>query len=206
MLSYFEVKKLPVVVIDNFYNHNDYSRIWNDIKFLLFDASSLSGPSDTNSAYNIDEQGNTVFLKSNKGVFIDNLFTDRNMSGILTANRKVFEHTLQERLIDYHSFFDYLRLTNIDHTLLSYYENGDFYDYHHDESLITILSWFYYKPKCFKGGNLFLEDAVVECLDNRVVFFPSILNHKVENVELVDKESTSIPGRITISQFTGLSL
>lgn len=207
VLEYYEASQLPIVVIDNFYNDQEYRKIWKELNFLLSDKNRLHDPAQTGSAYDVDERGNYIYKKQNKAVFLDELYNDRTMSFILNANRKVFQSDIQKTLRECHKIFEYLALTNMDNTLISYYENSDFYDYHFDTSVFTFITWFYQKPKAFTGGELSIEgENRIDCLDNRLVIFPSILHHKVEQISLSEQTDFDIPGRITMSQFTGLTL
>ena len=71
--------------------------------------------------------------------------------------------------------------TNQHYTQLVYYENNDEYKSHRDCAQFTVLNWFYRKPKKFSGGNLYFEDfdLEIECLNNRTLIFPSVINHAV---------------------------
>lgn len=201
-VQYQEILGLPVVIIDNFYDDEEYKRIWLELDFLLNDKDRLLNPIESGSAYDIDENNEKVYLKSNKALWLDQLYADRNMSYILGINRKIFWDEIAKELPKTHTFFRYLSASNGDSTLISYYENADYYDFHEDKALITCLSWFYKKPKKFSGGTLYLEEDVkVECKDNRLIMFPSCIKHSVEPVSMPKEFENSVNGRITMTQF-----
>lgn len=199
-LSFYEVKKLPVVMIDNFFDPIACEKIWQELCFLH---SNLLPPDLTAAAWKIDENGNKIALKSNSGAFLDGVYNDRNFSFILKENRKLFQSDFVEKLIDEHVIFRHIAICNSDTTLINYYENSDYYDYHHDMSRITALSWFYKKPKAFSGGELIFEDdsLTIECLHNRMVIFPSVIKHKVCPVKVSENFIGENYGRYSMAQF-----
>jgi hypothetical protein len=206
--NYYEISGLPIVVFDNFYDKDCCDKIWQELCFLNNDDEKLYSAEQTGSAWNIDENGEKVFLKKNKGVFLDELYgQNRNFSNILKCNRKLFSHEVMNFLIDKHMYFRYLREINFDVTLVQYYEKSDYYDYHTDTSVITFINWFHKKPKSFTGGNLLIENQLsVECGYNRVVVLPSILSHSVEETSVSQDLLGKNFGRYSISTLTGIKL
>jgi Rps23 Pro-64 3,4-dihydroxylase Tpa1-like proline 4-hydroxylase len=197
-VKFREVCQLPVIIIDNFYTEEECESIWQELCFLN-SGNKLLESDKTGSA--TDDDGN--ILKKNKGIFLDQAYKIRKFSSILTLNRKIFEvsNDLSEKI----SFFKYLKNSNYDATLIQYYENSDYYKLHEDESLITALTWFFKKPKSFTGGNLIFEDnSKIDCEYNRIVIFPSIIKHGVENVNLSSDLHNQNLGRYSISQFISI--
>jgi Rps23 Pro-64 3,4-dihydroxylase Tpa1-like proline 4-hydroxylase len=201
-VQYQEILGLPVAIIDNFYDKDEYKRIWLELNFLLNDKERLLDPEKSGSAFEVNDDDEKVFLKKNKALWLDNIYADRNMSYILGINRKVFWPEIAGELPKAHTFFRYLGASNGDSTLISYYENADYYDFHEDKALITCLSWFHKSPKRFSGGALYLEENVkIECKDNRLVIFPSCIKHSVEPINMPEKYENDVNGRITMTQF-----
>lgn len=200
IFSYFEIKKLPIVVVDKLYDQEESDQIWQELCFLNSCSGKLKNPEETGSAW-ILENEQKKFLKKNKAISLDTTYRDRSMSNILTNNRKIFKNEVTLELVKYHAFFRYLQHVNSDATLVSYYENSDFYLPHHDDATITALTWFYKKPKMFTGGDIIFEDdLVVECISNRCVIFPSLFLHEVNEISLKNVTERNC-GRFTISQF-----
>jgi hypothetical protein len=121
--------KLPFehVVVDDLFTEEELVLIWREIDFL---DNKLLPPKDTGSAK--DEKENS--LKSNKGIFLDDIYTPkgREVSDILRINRKVFHEDIITAAINLHPFYGSLRQTNHDGTLISYYENSEYYAPHKD--------------------------------------------------------------------------
>lgn len=202
-MIFFEIKNLPVVIIDDFYQNSETDLIWQELCFLNSDPDNFAEPDKTGAAK--DENGK--ILKKTKGIFLDELYNLRNFSNILKTNRKIFDKDFIQKLVEKHIFFRYLMESNIDSTLVQYYENYDYYKLHFDSSLITVISWFYQDPKSFTGGELLFDDGtLVECKNNRLIIFPSILNHEVRKIEMPKKLLGKNFGRYSITQFVAVNL
>jgi hypothetical protein len=191
------INSLPVVIIDNYYSDSAAKEIWKELEFYSTGNKFLE-PSETGGAKDKDRK----LLKQNSGIFLDSVYNDRQVSNILRENRKIWEPEMIDKLTKIHTFFRYLTARNVDNTLISYYENSDYYLPHMDAATITVLSWFYKKPKNFSGGSLNIENELtIDCEYNRTVIFPSILYHSVDTVTIDNKYKNKNFGRYTITQF-----
>lgn len=204
IFSYYEVNKLPVMVIDKLYDKLAEEKIMQELFFLNNDPRKLKNPEDSGSAWDPDESlpGGKRYLKKNKAHSLDTIFMDRSASNILTENRKLFTEEITSELLLRHPIFRFVKYANSDATLVSYYENEDYYLPHRDDATMTALTWFYKSPKAFSGGELILEESLeIECVSNRCIIFPSIALHSVKQVR-IDADKTNLNlGRFTISQF-----
>lgn len=196
--SILEVNKYKVVILDDFYDRYEYDSILQECLFLS-KREKLLPPSETFSAKKDGE-----YLKSNSGVFLDDVYANKNFSDILFHNKKIFHPVVQQELEKVDIFYRFLNFKNRYNTLLSYYEDGDFYKSHKDNAVITTITWLYKNPKSFVGGNIFFEEdknKVVECKNNRTIFFPSFLNHEVDEIKM-EKDKIGLGlGRFTLTQF-----
>jgi hypothetical protein len=88
-------------------------------------------------------------------------------------------------------------------TLFSYYENNTYYESHADASFFTGLTWMYHRPRKFEGGDLIFTDydVTIECVHNRTIFFPGIVNHSVTEVLMKPEDEGKGLGRWCISNF-----
>lgn len=190
----------PHFIIRNFYNDAELDSVWKEIDFLT-NPRTLLGPQDTSSA----GDSNGVYSKNNKGVFLDSLYTNRDHSNILYHSRKLFNKDFSEYLSRQHFLYSYFPLINQDYTLLSYYENGDYYNNHFDRSLISCICNLYKTPKQFSGGDLVFSqfnNYKIELENNRLIIMPSIVHHCVTEVVMSQEQSNfSGYGRYTISIF-----
>jgi Rps23 Pro-64 3,4-dihydroxylase Tpa1-like proline 4-hydroxylase len=185
-----------IAIIEDFYDEADLKLIWKELDYLNLKDKFLS---PTRTAGARDAKGNLI--KNNKGLFLDEFYKNRNFSNILNLNRKVWmpAHELEKDNFN----FRYLISSNQDATLVSYYENEDYYKKHLDSSVYTILTYFYKEPKKFSGGNLKLldYDIEIEVKNNMVIYIPSILWHEVTPIVMEQEFANKGFGRYCISQF-----
>jgi len=196
--SILSVDKYKVIILDNFYEQNECDAILNECLFLA-KRNKLKPPEETSAA-----KKNGVSLKKNSGIWLDATYSDRNISDILFFNRKIFNPNIVNELTNIDIIYRAIGNSDRDDTLLSYYENDDYYDSHFDGATITTISWFNKEPKSFTGGNLIFEsdeNLTVEYKNNRVVIFPSFLYHKVTSTK-VDTSKIGLGfGRFSLSHF-----
>ncbi len=202
-IVYNEVKKLPVVYIDNFYDDDACEQIWQELCYFNCELDKFKSATYTNSAFEVVD-GEKISLKDNSGLFLDDLYAqdDRNNSAILKSNRKVFSEQVMSNLVELHYFFNYIKCSTVDITLLNYYEESQYYLPHRDAATVTALSFFYQNPKSFSGGCLIIDNELrIECTYNRFVVFPSILLHEVTPVSMASEMRDKNFGRYSITQF-----
>lgn len=195
----FRVKDpFPHLKIENFYTENELTGIWQELRFLTY-KHKLQPPEMSGTAY--DENNNPK--KRNNGLFLDNIYTNRNISNILTINRKIFQEEYLKLYSNLSFGYKNILLANHDSTLISYYEDGDHYKPHHDVCLHTTLTWFFKEPKKFEGGNLFFPkyDYTIEIKNNMLVMFPGFVIHQVLKTKMENNKEFSGDGRYCISQF-----
>jgi len=188
----------PHVVIDDFYDDNELNMIWKELDFLC-QPLKLNPPAQTGQPDNM--------MKQNKGLFIDEVYTDRRFSNILSVNRKLFRLPVMQAFADTHYLNGNIFNCNSDHTLISYYESSDYYKAHSDLAVITAVTYFFREPKRFEGGNItFTEfDTTYEVKNNMVIMFPSILKHQVSPIVMPkDTPKFSGFGRYCMSQFLSI--
>jgi len=193
----------PFIIIDEMYNSQELELVWEELDFLCHKQKFISDPHQAGTA--IDEGGNA--LKQNKCFWIDAVYKERSSSNLLTVNRKLFDDKMG--VIKSHpSWFFSLLNCNRDTTLLSYYENSDYYLPHDDDALVTSLTWFYKEPKKFSGGDLTLyykdSKVQVECKNNRNLIFPSCVTHSVDQIHMDEKDLNKKMGRFCMTQFLSI--
>jgi len=164
----------------------------------------LKQPENTGTA----KADDGTILKRNKGIFLDEVYQKRELSPTLNINRKFFDVFNHKETTKSWYFHDLINLINADSTLLSYYENADYYKPHIDKVFITGLTWFYKEPKKFKGGNLVFTDhnIEIECRQNYTILFPSNTKHAVTEVKLPKKYLGQGLGRFTMTQFCHINM
>jgi Rps23 Pro-64 3,4-dihydroxylase Tpa1-like proline 4-hydroxylase len=188
---------VPHIVVNNWFTDDELNLIWQEIDFLTRE-NILLNPTQTGSAQNTQGQ----LIKNNHGLFLDNLYSNRQISNILSCTRKLWRRDFVEQASKYNFVFDYLRTSNFDTCLLSYYEEGDHYLEHFDISALTALIHLYKDPLQFMGGELIIKNKIFPKENNRLILFPSCALHSVTPLKLnPNLKKFSGFGRYTISQF-----
>ena len=187
----------PFIIVDDLYDPEELEEMGKEMQFL-HDKGVFLVPVDSYSAW--DENG---FLKNNKCIHLDEYFAKkREKSVILAKNRKIFNENILESSENWF-FANFIKTCDYDSTLLSYYENNNYYRAHTDSAFVTGLCWFYQEPKRFKGGEFLFPDYKVdiEVVNNRMIFFPSFIKHQVIEVRLEPKYQGKNLGRWCMTQF-----
>ena len=153
------------------------------------------GPEHTGTAKGHDGS----IKKNNKGMFLDDVYSNRAYSNVLKFNRKIYEIKLNEPSI----ILNLLCNSNKDNTLVSYYENETHYKSHQDNSVLTAMTYLYKQPKVFKGGNLILPEYgyQFEPWFNRTYIIPGVVEHEVTEVIMNVNDCGKGLGRYCISNF-----
>jgi hypothetical protein len=193
----------PFLQIENLYSEDELILLWKEFDFLTH-PDKLESPENTGSA--LDEE-TKVPLKKNKGLFLDDLYSSRNISNILTITKQLFSPVILNAFSELSFGYENIKYTNRDATLLSYYENSEYYKSHRDEALYTAVTWFFKEPKSFSGGNFYFTDygIKIEMQNNMAVIFPSFVKHAVDEIILEKNNDVTGHGRYSISQFLYIS-
>lgn len=198
--KYYE--PFPYIIIDDYYEKDELSLIWEELEFLTHPQKLRRATKESGGA-----QKDGKLLKQNYHRYLDHLYEDRNMSNILSVNRKLFDQDIFKTNESW--FFQNVTNTiNMDFTQVGYYENNDEYGLHHDHSVVTSLTWLYKEPKKFTGGDLYIGDSEIkiECVNNRTLVFPSMIKHKVNTIHMEEEHLNQRLGRYCISQFALTSI
>ena len=167
------VEPFPLMVIKNFYNDFELALIWQELNYY-------TAP---NKLLEAENYGGVVGYTNAKAIFLDKLYVDneenggvnyRNMSNILTVNRKLFKSGVLDKFSELHGCCSIASQSNYDITKVRYYHNNEYYDPHTDKSTqFLAFSYFYREPKKFKGGDLEFPkyDMKIPCDNNSMVIF-----------------------------------
>ncbi len=189
------------LVVDDFYDENELKDIWKELDFLTH-SNKMSPPEKSATAR---DPKTLKPLKKNSVIFLDDFYTNRNYSNILQHYGKIYSSEIMDEFIKMDNEFRYAQNCNFDRTIVSYYDNSDYYKPHYDIAHLTYLYWICKEPKAFEGGDLELPqlDTTIEYKNNRLVIFPSYYMHSVLPVEMLEEtEPFSGYGRYCITTFT----
>jgi Rps23 Pro-64 3,4-dihydroxylase Tpa1-like proline 4-hydroxylase len=185
---------LPFLIIDDVYDKEEQIKIYRELDFFY---PKLLDAQETQSAKNIDGR-----FKSNKSIFLNQVFVKREFSDILNINRKIYSEEVRSELKKCCPSYSIMSNLNYDTTLLAYYGDGGNYFSHFDIAVVSSVTWFFKEPKNFTGGGFkFTEsDIDVDVKNNRTVMFFSSFHHEVSEVNLIHKNEPG-SGRFSITQF-----
>ena len=197
-----KIKHCPYFIVDNWYTEEEEKRVWSELDFY----------SHTEHA-KIEKAENTVVARDNDGISKSNAYRfhmwdyytpkGQNISHIMNClykQRSIEFHDIVKNALPQH--YNNFIATDTDGTMISYYDKAKYYKSHSDTVQFTCLIWLYKQPKRFFGGNLKLIDgnATIECISNRMILFPSYLQHEVTEVK--SKEDIEFGyGRYCITHF-----
>ena len=190
--------EIPYIIIDNYYDEQELRLIWEELHFLGYPHKLKRATLESGGA--TGDAGE--LLKHNFHRYIDRIYSERELSNILTVNRKLFDDDCKILRQHPHWFFQNVEF-NKDYTQIGYYEDNDGYGEHHDNSLVTALTWLYKEPKKFTGGDLFLssDKIKIDCVNNRTLIFPSMIPHSVNEIHMNKENPSRGYGRYDITQF-----
>jgi Rps23 Pro-64 3,4-dihydroxylase Tpa1-like proline 4-hydroxylase len=195
----------PHLIIENFYNEEELELIWEELNFYT----------KPNKLVSAENYGGVVGYTDAKALMLDSVYVDnesnnganyRNLSNILTVNRKVFNSSVTETFANIHDCCSLADKSNYDTTKVRYYHDGEGYDPHTDRPFqFLAFSYFYKEPKRFDGGELYFPkyDYEVPCDNNSIIYFPGWVEHGVRKVSIEDSDYFDGYGRYAITSFFG---
>ena len=196
------INNFPALIVDDWYNAEEEQCVWKELNFYTNKRTLLRSEQDITTATN--KEGESL-VKSFR-IYPDLIYNPqyRNQSNICyyteKFRKKEFHSLVSESFGPIYRMF---QNTNSEKTLISYYENKDYYNEHCDIFAFTLLIWFYRQPKKYKGGDLVLTESncTVENIHNRLIMFPSYYLHKVTPVDFKNSTEEIGFGRYTITHF-----
>jgi hypothetical protein len=192
----------PHAIIKNFYDEKELSLIWKELDFYTFPEKLISAMEMGGAVDNLTKAP----LPKYYGVDLDSVYGNRReMSDILTLNRKIFDIPITNALAQLSPLVWDIKQVNVDFTRIKYYEDGDYYKPHRDKARFTFLTYLYKEPKAFTGGDLQFEefDYTIPIENNMLVFFKGCIHHASTQLKMIDhvNEKCSGYGKYTIAQF-----
>ena len=193
----------PHLIVENFYNEEELSLIWEELDFYTKPGKLLP----------VENFGGVVGKTNSSGLWLDAVYRKgqgenksnyRNLSNILTVNRKIFDSDLIEVLSESDISCRTFPKSNNDATKVRYYHDGEYYKPHTDaSSLFLVFTYFHREPKKFTGGELYFPpfDYEFSCPNNSLIIIPAYVEHGVRKVRIKDSDYYDGYGRYCISTF-----
>lgn len=198
-------KPFEMLIIKDTFSENELNSIWYELNHL-HNVNAFLDPEKTGSAR--DNDGN--LKKQNKAIFLDTVYKQRNFSSILPLlEEKVLSIEVKEKMLNINPAFGNFASVNSHVTLISYYEESDYYKAHSDLSVFSTLTYIFKEPKNFIGGDIYFyindKEFKIAIENNLSIVFPSAYLHEVSPITMIDR-TIPLSGRHCLSIFTGLIL
>jgi len=183
------------IVIDDFYSEYQLHDIFDELQNITINKALTE---DHKHLYSAEKEGRSIAKKYGGWIEDDN--------SVLIKYPKENFSSLFERIVSLNSMYSLLFHMNNRYHLLSYYQNGGYYDKHTDSCVFTVLNYFQKEPKQYTGGELILHSVngvntvKIEPKNNRVVIIPSCIVHEVTEVKM-DTDDINGGGRYCLSIF-----
>ncbi len=191
----------PFVVFDNWYTPEEEKAVWKELDFVSSQPREKTERAETT----VVAKKNGIPLSHAFRYYIDEWYSEQHIarSTILSSTYKLREKELHKHINQCLPYSRYYTSTNRESTLLSYYENKDYYKPHHDTFAWTILVWMVREPRQFDGGDFTLNDidTEVKLKSNRAVLFPCCYEHSVSPIKFKNQPKEIGYGRYTITHF-----
>lgn len=201
-------KDYPVLVMDNFYNNQQFKEIWHELELYNLNTTRNLWTSNLKDANRAKDPVTGQSLATNERLYLDPLFKHKDASFIFYHCRKLVSKTVMNVYKEMSPPCRNAENVNTDYSMISYYTGGDKYEFHKDRATHTALWWTYKEPKAFSGGNLIFKDGdfEIECKNNRMVMFPSFYLHASSPIELEYANDEEKLGKYTISHFLNINI
>lgn len=195
VISYKE--PFPHIIIDEFFDKQSYDNVFEEILSLK---ETMGGPHITGAARSPETN---QYIKRGHGIVLDLFYKEkRNDSRILTSLEKLLfcDEVLEIGCKTGFFFTYYYPYLNRDYTVLQSYGDGDYYDAHMDQSIVTSITLVYKEPKEYDGGVLSFPEEKYEIYlkNNQTIIFPSRVPHQVSKV--IKSNDNFETNRFTISK------
>tara|TARA_B100001113_G_C20938522_1_gene547624 strand:- start:116 stop:793 length:678 start_codon:yes stop_codon:yes gene_type:complete len=197
------IEPFPHLIVENFYDEKEVELIWEELKFYtkpnkLLTPKDYKGVVGSTNAHALELD--VIYSKQLQ----NDVVNYRNVSNILTVNRKLFTSGILKKYSEIHDCCTTsLRCTH-DFTKVRYYHDGEYYKPHVDVLFHTLaFSYFHKEPKLFSGGELYFPKYNYEypCNNNTMIIFPSWVEHGVREVKIKNSDYFDGFGRYAITSF-----
>ncbi len=193
----------PHLIVEDFYDEKELELIWEELNFYTKPGKFLEA----------ENYGGVQHRTNAKALALDALYLNhekneknrpnyRNLSNILTVNRKLFNSGVLNKYASIHECCNLQY--NSDVTKVRYYHDGEYYEPHTDSSFQTLIfSYFYKEPKAFSRGELYFPNHNYEysCNNNSLIIFPGWVQHGVNKVKIKESDYYAGLGRYAITNF-----
>jgi Rps23 Pro-64 3,4-dihydroxylase Tpa1-like proline 4-hydroxylase len=196
--KHIKTTKFSFILFENIFDKNELLEIYKECIFLCH-PEKLKMTEKSGA----DRRPDGTLKKSNKGIFLEEIYSDVKYSNYLNLYEKPFNLLDIGKIAETDDIFKSYSNDDLKKTLFSYYQDDDYYESHVDPTKFTYVFWIFKEPKMFSGGDFILDDIEfrINIKSNMGVLFSSSAAHTVEKVEMVNKEPFNRQGRFSFSTF-----
>ena len=192
----------PFIIIDNWYNPDEEKAVWKELDFYSsIPKEQIDRSENTIVARNEDgsSKGKSFRFYPNKYYTNEGMYKSTIFNCMYKQRTPKFHKIISECMPYARSFLS----SNSDNTIISYYEQSDYYDSHHDTFQWTCCIWMVREPRLFNCGDFEFSESghKIELKNNRAVFFPSCFLHSVSPINFHIQPQEIGYGRYTITHF-----
>jgi hypothetical protein len=195
---------VPLMVVRNIYTPEELSLIWRELEFLNCSRKSL--PSTETGSNGVDPVS-ALPLTNSKSFHLNEIYKNENVSDILHLNKKIFDIGFVNAFCSLSPLLGHYRITRKMHTKIKYYDVGEYYRGHRDDSRFTVCTYFFKEPKLFTGGDLHFDEYnyTIPVENNMAVFFVGSVIHSSTDIARQDNNTlTTGFGKYVMNQFIEL--
>ena len=173
------------ILIKDSYNDEQLINVHKELDILF---PLLRDPKYTMPA----EDKSGQYKKKNKGIFLD--YDYKGKESVIMQYRDSFFDVIVDN-------YNYEKSNYQLKSLVSYYEDGDYYKSHVDKSIYTMVTFLCKDNSKFSGGQLFFPDYNwgIDSIDNVTIIFDSHIYHQVLPIRVHDDSDRY--GRYSITSF-----
>tara|TARA_R110002020_G_C16034856_1_gene753218 strand:- start:100 stop:771 length:672 start_codon:yes stop_codon:yes gene_type:complete len=182
-----QAKHFGYVCVENLYTKKELHYIKNEVKNIDYIFDSVPAIQERRTQTSGKYEDGSPKMTGN-GTRLDNLYSQREYSPILTFNRKIFNNGVGEKFEESHPANIAYPRVNKDYTVLNRYSYGDEYGSHFDHSSFSALTFLSLSENKMVGGELVFtdDDISFKFVDNFCVIFPSWVPHHITKIKSKD--------------------
>lgn len=191
------------VIIDDFFTREELALLQHEAQGLTLNGQ-MQASDQLKSAW--DERNPEHIVANRKGIFLESVFREWRMSNLIRIpHERLKDADLAASMCQHNSLWRMFTANYAHSHLLNYYEDTDYYDWHEDSTIFTVLCWFCQEPQEFTGGDFVIrnsqgQEQTIEYRTNRVVIIPSCTPHRVTPVAMQGRPYSG-KGRYSLTVF-----
>ena len=182
-----QAKHFGYVYVENLYTKKELNYIKNEVQNIDYIFDSVPAIQEQRTRMSGKYEDGSPKMTGN-GMVLDNLYSQRDYSSILTFNRKIFNRDIEEKFEEAHPANIAYPRVNKDYTILNRYSYGDEYGSHFDHASFSALTFLSLSENKIIGGELVFtdEDISFKFVDNFCIIFPSWVPHHITKIKSKD--------------------